>query len=438
MDKCFLLTTLKFWRFIYLINLNKYLNKRMGERRRAFNPKYSSLYNKYSREEVNFFNGLNNQKKDEIFEVEKEIDEYKSFKEPLRFKFLSLKTTIPNKIAILRKYEEFMKLSPFSSEYSKLGKWISSVSQLPLGVYKEINQNKKTTSIFLTDIKKNLDKVIYGHKETKEQIVRILAQFISNPTAKGYVIGIQGSMGVGKTKFIKDGIAKVIDFPIAFIALGGISDSSYLKGHSYTYEGSTYGKIVEQLIKTKVMNPIFFFDELDKVSTGRYGEEIINTLIHITDGTQNEKFSDKYLEEIELDISKSIIFFTFNDINKVNPILRDRMIVINIDKYSREDKLKLTRHSLLEVIYRSYNFNEDDVKISDDVIYHIIDNTTEEDGVRNLQRNINNIYSYINMNRYLMIDGKTIKFPFEVKKEFVDKYLIMKRENNKNNLSMYL
>lgn len=406
-------------------------------KKRVFNSKYNNLYNKYTREEIGYFNDLNNQKKDEIYEMEKEIDEYKSIKEPLRFKFLSMKTTIPNKIAILRKYDEFMRLTPFSSEYSKLGKWITSVSQLPLGVYKEIRQ-EKNISKFLTDIHNNLDKVIYGHTDTKEQIIRILAQFISNPDAKGYVIGIQGSMGVGKTKFIKDGIAKVIGFPLAFIALGGISDSSYLKGHSYTYEGSTYGKIVEQLIKAKVMNPIFFFDELDKVSGGRYGEEIINTLIHITDGTQNEKFSDKYLEELELDLSKSIIFFTFNDINRVNPILRDRMIVINIDKYSREDKLKLTRHSLLEVIYKSYNFKETDVEMTDEMIYYIIDKTTEEDGVRNLQRNINNIYSYINMNRYILMDGKTISFPYKIEKEFVDKYLIMKRDINKNNLSMYL
>jgi ATP-dependent Lon protease len=399
--------------------------------------KYINLYNKYTREEMGYFNNLNNKEKAEICKLENEIDEYKSIKEPLRFKFLSLKTSIQNKIAILRKYEEFMRLSPNSSEYSKLGKWITSISQLPLGVYKEINEDKNIQN-FLKNIQKNLDKVIYGHTETKEQIIRILAQLISNPDAKGYVIGIQGSMGVGKTKFIKDGIAKVIGFPLAFIALGGCSDSNYLKGHSYTYEGSTYGKIVEQLIKTKVMNPIFFFDELDKVSSDRYGDEIINTLIHITDGTQNEKFCDKYFDELDLDLSKSLFFFTFNDINKVNPILRDRMIIINIDKYSREDKLKLTKHSLLEVIYKSYNFKENDVEISDEMIYYIIDKTTEEDGVRNLQRNINNIYSYINMNRYLIINGKIIKFPFKIEKDYIDKYIIMKRNNDKNNLSMYL
>ena len=188
------------------------------------------------------------------------------------------------------------------------------------------------------------------------------------------------------------------------------------------------------------MNPIFFFDELDKVSNSRYGEEIINTLIHITDGTQNDKYTDKYLDEIELDLSKSIFFFTFNNIEKINPILLDRMIIIKIDKYTREDKLKLTRHSLLEVIYKSYNFKDGDVIISDEMLYYIIDNTTEEDGVRNLQRNINNIYSYINMNRYIPSgdDNKLIKFPYEVKKDFINKYLIMKKGETQNNLSMYL
>jgi ATP-dependent Lon protease len=408
------------------------------KKKRQFNAKYNDLYQKYNREELNFFHSLSNEKQEDIYNTEKELDNYKIFKEPLRFKFLSLNTSIPNKIAILRRYEDFIRTNPHSSEYSKLNKWITSVSQLPLGIYKEIKQ-KKSIPEFLQNIHKGLDKNIYGHQETKNQIIRILAQYISNPNANGYVIGIQGSMGVGKTKFIKDGVAKVINYPIAFITLGGISDSSYLKGHSYTYEGSTYGKIVEQLIKTRVMNPIFFFDELDKVSKSHYGDEIINTLIHMTDVTQNDKFTDKYFEEIELDLSKSIIFFTFNDINKINPILRDRMIIINIDKYSREDKLKLVKHSLLENIYLSYNFKSTDVIITDELIYYIIDNTIEEDGVRNLQRNINNIYSYINMNRYMTIDDKMINFPFELTKKFIDKYLIIKKDkDNINNLSMYL
>jgi ATP-dependent Lon protease len=412
----------------------------MRTKRKLEYNKYEELFNKYNRNEIDFFQRMPIQEKDNIYQIEKQIDDYKSLKEPLRFKLLSLNTSITNKIAILRKYEEFNKLNHYSSEYGKLNKWINTVSQIPFGNYKSLKYDDMNICDFLSNIRKGLDANIYGHTETKEQLIRIFAQYISNPNSNGYVIGIQGSMGVGKTKFIKDGIAKVIGFPVAFIALGGISDSSYLKGHSYTYEGSTYGKIVEQLIKTKIMNPIFFFDELDKVSKSRYGEDIINTLIHITDNTQNEKFTDKYLEEIDLDLSKSIIFFTFNDINNVNPILRDRMITIKIDKYTREDKLKLVKHSLLRNIYTSYNFTENDVIITDDLIYYIIDNTVQEDGVRNLQRNINNIYSYINMNRYMPIepDGKTIiTFPYHLTKQNIDKYIIQKKENL-NNLSIYL
>ena len=92
----------------------------------------------------------------------------------------------------------------------------------------------------------------------------------------------------------------------------------------------------------------------------------------------------------------------------------------------------------LNKLNKSYNFKKDDVNISDEMIYYIIDNTKEEDGVRNLQRNINNIFSYINMNKYLVIEGKTISFPFKIEKSYIDKYLIMKRDIDKNNLSMYL
>ena len=189
------------------------------KRRDRDHIKYNELLVKYSREEASYFKSLSNEKKDQILNIEKDINDFKVFKEPLRFKFLMMNTIISNKIAILRKYEDFCKLSPFSSEYSKLSKWISTVSQLPLGIYKELDYNKKGIGQFLQEIKKGLDKNIYGHNETKEQLIRILAQYISNPHAKGYVIGIQGSMGVGKTKFIKDGIAKVIGYPIAFIPL---------------------------------------------------------------------------------------------------------------------------------------------------------------------------------------------------------------------------
>jgi ATP-dependent Lon protease len=391
----------------------------------------------YNRDEINYFKSLDYKQRDNIIKIEKDLNNINNSNIPLRFKFLLSNTTVENKRVIINKLNELHKLSIFAGEYSKLYKLINTISQIPFGKYHNIKFNN--ISDYLTNINKELNNKIYGHNETKNQIIRILAQFIVNPNANGYIIGIQGSMGVGKTKLIKDGIAKVLGFPFSFIPLGGISDSSYLKGHLYTYEGSTYGKIVDEIIKAKVMNPIFFFDELDKISTGRYGEEITNTLIHITDPTQNDNFTDKYLEEIKLDLSKSLMFFTFNNIEKVNPILRDRMIIIKADKYSLNDKIQLSKNFLIKEICKSYNIKNEDIIIDDKDIEYIINKTTEEDGVRNLQRNINNIYSHINMNRFIKTeDNELVKFPYKISSKIIDKYIIMKRDENVNFLSLYL
>jgi ATP-dependent Lon protease len=400
--------------------------------------KNKDIIDNYSREEINYFRSLDYKEQDNIIKIEKELLNNNDSSIPLRFKFLLSNTDINNKKVIINKINELDRLSIFSGEYAKLHKMVSTISQIPFGKYHKIKYN--SISQYLTNISKELNNKIYGHNETKNQIIRILAQFIVNPNANGYIIGIQGSMGVGKTKLIKDGIAKVLGFPFSFIPLGGISDSSYLKGHLYTYEGSTYGKIVDEIIKAKVMNPIFFFDELDKISTGRYGEEITNTLIHITDSTQNDNFTDKYLEEIKLDLSKSLMFFTFNNIEKVNPILRDRMIIIKADKYSLKDKIELSRNFLIKEICKSYNINNDDIIINDKDIEYIITKTTEEDGVRNLQRNINNIYSHINMNRFIKTDdnNELITLPYKLTMKDIDKYIIMKRDENSNLLSIYL
>ena len=119
-----------------------------------------------------------------------------------------------------------------------------------------------------------------------------------------------GPMGNGKTTLVKEGIAKMINRPFEFISLGGATDSCYLDGHSYTYEGSIPGKIVDIVKKAKCMNPVIYFDELDKVSETPKGEEIINLLIHLTDFSQNDHFIDKYYNNIPIDLSKALFIFS--------------------------------------------------------------------------------------------------------------------------------
>ena len=137
-----------------------------------------------------------------------------------------------------------------------------------------------------------MNRVIYGQDETKDVIIQIISKMITNPQKSGNVFAVYGPPGVGKTTIIKEGMSQALGLPFAFISLGGATDSSYLDGHGYTYEGSIPGKIVDLLKKSKCMNPIFYFDELDKVSDTRKGEEIANLLIHLTDPSQNNMFQD--------------------------------------------------------------------------------------------------------------------------------------------------
>ena len=395
--------------------------------------KYDKITKKYSSLEKKFFNNLKDFEKKDIYENENIIlnNSLNNKEIPLRFKFLNLNIPNNTKSIILSKIEQLNDMQSQSGDYHKLNNWIKLLDKIPLGKYHSLpisnNNNFEEISKYLQNVKNIIDKNVYGHVEAKEQIIRILAQWISYPNANGYIIGIKGSMGIGKTKLVKEGICNALNFPFSFISLGGVSDASYLRGHDYTYEGSTYGKIVECLMKAGVMNPVIFFDELDKVSSTYKGDEIINTLIHLTDPTQNKNFTDRYFEEIDLDISKSLIIFTYNNENLINPILKDRMITINVSGYNLNEKITIAKNYLIVEILSEYNIDINDIVFSDNIIKYIIQNTEEEEGVRNLKRNINNIVSWINVMKYMPHNDFKISFPFEINSDFVDKYI--KRHN---------
>jgi len=426
-----------------LLFLLKTLKHKSNKPKSIINKKKYNFTNKYNKKDLAYFNSLSNDVKLEIEKTETSLSLINNDKEiPIRFKFLNL--NIPNtmKNFIISKINILNNMTCNSGEYFKLNNWLYSLNTIPLGVYNDL-PIKNTDNIldiqsFLNNSIKKMNDKIFGHKEAKEQIIRILAQWISCPTAQGHVIGIQGSAGVGKTKLITEGICNTLNFPHSFISLGGTSDASFLKGHSFTYEGAVYGKICESLIKTRVMNPVILFDELDKVSSCYKGDEIINTLIHITDPVQNSKYTDRYFEEIDLDLSRATIIFTYNDVNLINPILKDRMITINVPGYNSKEKLILAKDYLIPEILKQYNINKEDIIINDEVLKYIIDDIDKEEGVRNLKRAINNVLSHVNMMKYIIIDNIKVEFPFNVSIEYYDKYC--KNNNIKNNTvnTMYL
>lgn len=387
--------------------------------------KYKNIFKKYNKNEKEYFLTLTENEKDNILYLENNLCLLNDNIDiaPLRFKLLKYNIPISTKNIILSKLEQFNNMSPGDSEYSKLSNWIKSLSQIPIDKYhlQNLTDIENITS-YLINIRKSFDENIFGHKETKEQILRIIAQWISNPNSNGYVIGIQGSPGIGKTKLVKDGICKAMGYPMSFVSLGGISESCYLNGHNYTYEGSTYGKIVECLIKSKVMNPVFLFDELDKVSNTTKGDEIINTLIHITDPVQNDKYNDKFFEEIDINLSKSLMIFTYNDENAINPILKDRMITIRVPGYNSKEKFTLCKDYIIPELLPQYNMNTNDIIFEDELLKKIIELHSGDEGMRNLKRIINDILSWINVMKYLSYDGEKIQMPFNVSYDFYQKY----------------
>ena len=334
-------------------------------------------------------------------------------------------------------------------EYHKLKMWVDNFMLIPFNKYcalpVSMADGPEMCHEFMAQAKARLDESSYGLNDAKMQLMQWLGQVIANPTAAGTSIAIKGPMGTGKTTLVKEGISKILQRPFAFISLGGATDSSSLEGHLITYEGSIMGQIVQTLIRCKCMNPVFYFDELDKVSQTPKGDEIIGILTHLTDSSQNEKFHDKFFNEVEFDLSKAIFIFSYNDETKVSPILRDRMYTVQTEGYSAAQKLVIAKQYLVKGIRANVNFQEGDIVITDEATAYIIEHyTMQEKGVRNLKRCIETIYTKLNLFRLMrpgtnMFEGDLpvrVAFPFVVTAAVVP--LLLKIDKTQGYSSMYI
>ena len=397
-----------------------------------------------NQENENYFKNLSSTEKKRLKKIEDNLYDDMKKEMPLRFTILSSHIDSNLKTVCLKKLDQLDNMHSRTDEYYKLHQWVESVSRLPVGKYKQIALDKDSSTqditIFLNGIRNRLDENVYGHQTTKEHIIRLLAKWISNKHSNGLVIGIEGEMGVGKTSLCLE-ICKALELPYGFVSLGGLSNSEYLVGHSYTYEGSKWGKIAEILMHSKYSNPVMYFDELDKVSHSKYGDEIINTLIHITDSTQNFDFRDKYFSEIPLDLSKCIIIFSYNHGELINPILKDRMITLKASSYNINDKLVISKKHVIPNILQEYGFTDNQLLFTDDVIKYIIQQTGDEHGVRKLKRSLEEIISQINvcclMNKGIFNNTEIIEFPLCITDKIVSKLLPKYNENEIRNPYMY-
>ena len=364
--------------------------------------------------------------------------------------------SLKSKSIAISNIDKLEEMDVSSDEYYKMNKWINGLIKIPFG--KTINLPVDNTNTiqekrdFIVNTKKTLDEAIYGHNEAKNHILQVIGKWIKNPKSQGNVLAIQGPMGNGKTTLVKQGISKAIDRPFAFIALGGASDSAFFDGHSYTYIGSHWGRVVDILIESKCMNPVIYFDELDKVSETYKGDEIIHLLTHLTDPSQNNVFQDNYFPGIELDLSKALFIFSFNEEEKVNRILKDRMYVINTKGFKTDDKLSITRDYLLPELLDTFVFEKEELIFPDDTVKMIIEKyTMNEQGVRNLKRCLETIISKINIynlsydknndnkeNIDLEFKLDDFSLPFTITEEIAGKLLNLKKDSDKPPEHMYM
>ena len=432
--------------FIKMLEENiKQRNEKENKKQRKYKDKNLRIFKKILKDknvndDFSFYDDLDVDKQNKIIKELREINKITRIEKPYRMTLLESDIPVQYKGAAMKKINALRYMEPGNGDYYKLKTWVDKFMKIPFNKYSSlpitIEDGVDKCHDFMDEAQKTLDKAVYGLNDAKMQVMQLFGQLLANPKSVGTAIGIHGPPGTGKTSLIKEGISKILKRPFAFIALGGAQDSSFLEGHSVTYEGSVCGKIADSVIDAESMDVVFLFDEVDKISETAKGEEINGILTHLIDTTQNMEFHDKYFAEVKFNLSRCFFIFSYNDEKKVNPILRDRMYRIQTKGYVPKEKVVIANDYLLPKIREQVKFNAGDIVIPDETLNYIIENHCEkEEGVRNMKRCLEIIHTKLNLYRLMrpgsnLFEGQMslkVEFPFTVTKDIVDK-LIKKTE----------
>jgi ATP-dependent Lon protease len=304
--------------------------------------------------------------KNELEELQSKIEETKLSKEALE--------------KINTEFSKLKQMSPMSAEATVVRTYIETLLEVPWHRTTKINVDLKKAK----DI---LDEDHYGLKEVKERILEYLAVQKRVKKMKAPVLCFVGPPGVGKTS-LGESIARSVNRNFVRLSLGGVRDEAEIRGHRKTYIGSMPGKIIQKLTKTKVKNPLFLLDEIDKVGMDHRGDPS-SALLEVLDPEQNNTFNDHYLE-VDYDLSEVMFICTANSLN-IPPPLLDRMEIIRLPGYIEDEKLNIAKNYLVPRNLEKNGLNQKEVSFSVNSILKVIRNYTREAGVRDLDRQINKI-----------------------------------------------
>ncbi len=302
--------------------------------------------------------------------------------------------------------EKIEEMKSYNNEYYKQLTFVKHILNYPWPssqddtFFHNISQCSEKSSEYLAEIEDKLKKLSYGHEEAKKGLLQTIGKWISNPSSQGTSFGLVGPPGVGKTLLAKS-VSKALGIPFAEITLGGQNDGELLHGHGYTYSGSQPGLIIKKMVEMGKPRCILYFDELDKACS-KHGSinEITSILIHLTDPNMNKTFQDRFFQGVDFPLDKVIMIFSYNDSNLVDPILLDRLKQVEVSAYTVNDKLKIVKEFIIPEIAESVGLkNESWINIPDDLIEWIVENYTNEAGVRSIKRKIEQIFLTINLER---------------------------------------
>ncbi|MBQ7990939.1 MAG: endopeptidase La [Oscillospiraceae bacterium] len=307
---------------------------------------------------------------------EEDSGEYEAMEYTDRIKALSLAPEYEKKL--LKEAQRLETMPPQSSESAVIKTYLDTVLDIPWNVFTE-------GKIDIAKTARILDRDHYGLKKVKERILETIAVKQLSPETKGQIICLYGPPGVGKTSVARS-IAESMGRKYARIALGGVHDESDIRGHRKTYIGAMPGRIINALIEAHSADPLILLDEIDKISHDYRGDPS-SALLEALDSEQNKNFRDHYVE-IPFDLSNVMFITTANDISVIDPPLRDRMEIIELSSYTREEKFHIAKEHLIPKQLEKHGLTKANVKFGKASIYTLIDNYTREAGVRELERTI--------------------------------------------------